>query len=122
MFEPHTAIIRKGKPGHDVEFGRAVWLDEVEGGIVTALPSWMAIRPMPTNFNPVLITIGPVFDRPPSLLIGDRKVFSPKGEAYAIKQGVKYVRLTQARRQVRRSPRARTSTLVPLRSQLALGS
>lgn len=35
LFEPETAIIRKGKLGHAVEFGRVVWLGEVEGGIVT---------------------------------------------------------------------------------------
>ena len=33
--EPETAIIRKGKLGHAVEFGRVVWLAEVEGGIVS---------------------------------------------------------------------------------------
>ena len=35
LFEPHTAIIRKGKPGQAVQFGRVVWLDEVEGGLIT---------------------------------------------------------------------------------------
>ena len=35
LFEPHTAILRKGKPGKPVEFGRMLWLDEVEGGIIT---------------------------------------------------------------------------------------
>jgi IS5 family transposase len=35
LFESHTAIIRKGKFGKDVEFGRVVWLDEIEGGIVS---------------------------------------------------------------------------------------
>jgi len=28
LFEPHTAIIRKGKPGKPTEFGRVVWLSE----------------------------------------------------------------------------------------------
>ena len=32
LFEPHTAIIRKGKPGKPTEFGRVLWLDEVDGG------------------------------------------------------------------------------------------
>jgi IS5 family transposase len=32
LFEPHTAMIRKGKV---VEFGRVLWLGEVEGGIIT---------------------------------------------------------------------------------------
>ena len=35
LFEPETAIIRKGKPARPTEFGRVVWLDEVEGGIVS---------------------------------------------------------------------------------------
>jgi IS5 family transposase len=35
VFEPHTAIIRKGKSGRPTEFGRAIWLDEVEGGIIS---------------------------------------------------------------------------------------
>jgi IS5 family transposase len=35
VFEPHTAIIRKGKAGKPVEFGRVLWLGEAEGGIIT---------------------------------------------------------------------------------------
>ena len=35
LFEPHTAIIRKGKPGKPTEFGRVLWLDEVDGGIIS---------------------------------------------------------------------------------------
>jgi IS5 family transposase len=35
LFEPHTAIIRQGKPGKPTEFGRVLWLDEVEGSIIS---------------------------------------------------------------------------------------
>src|SRR4028118_1421340 len=35
VFEPHTAIVRKGKIANATEFGRVVWLDEVEGGILS---------------------------------------------------------------------------------------
>jgi IS5 family transposase len=35
LFEPHTAIIRQGNPGTPTEFGRALWLDAVEGGIIS---------------------------------------------------------------------------------------
>src|SRR5205814_983763 len=35
LVEPHTAIIPRHKPGRPVEFGRKVWLAEVEGGIIT---------------------------------------------------------------------------------------
>ena len=34
--EPHTEIIRRGKSGKPTEFGRKVWLSEVEGGIVSS--------------------------------------------------------------------------------------
>jgi len=35
IFEEHTAIIRRGKAGKETEFGRKVWLSEVDGGIVS---------------------------------------------------------------------------------------
>ena len=35
IFEPHTAIIRRGKARKQTEFGRKVWLSEVDGGIVS---------------------------------------------------------------------------------------
>jgi IS5 family transposase len=35
LFEPHTRVLQREKPGATVEFGRHVVLDEVEGGIVT---------------------------------------------------------------------------------------
>src|SRR5882724_7891091 len=35
LFAPQTAISRKGKPGRPTAFGRVIWLDAVEGGIVS---------------------------------------------------------------------------------------
>jgi transposase, IS5 family len=35
IFEEHTAIIRRGKARKQTEFGRKVWLSEVDGGIVS---------------------------------------------------------------------------------------
>jgi IS5 family transposase len=35
LFEPHTQIIKRQKAGKAVEFGRKLWLEEVEGGIVS---------------------------------------------------------------------------------------
>src|SRR5436853_7884236 len=35
LFEPHTAVIRRGKLPTPTEFGRKVQLDEVDGGRVT---------------------------------------------------------------------------------------
>src|SRR5215218_10440888 len=35
LFEEHTVVIRRGKAHKQTEFGRKVWLSEVEGGIVS---------------------------------------------------------------------------------------
>src|SRR5438034_885718 len=35
LFDPHTQIVKRGKSGRVVEFGRKVLLDEVEGGIIS---------------------------------------------------------------------------------------
>ena len=35
LVEPQTAIIRTGKPGRPTECGRVLWLDDVEGGLVS---------------------------------------------------------------------------------------
>lgn len=91
LFEPHTAIIRKGKAGKDVEFGRVVWLDEVEGGIVSRYALLPGNPPDADQLRPSLDHHRQVFGQAPPLLTADRKVFSPTNEAYAQQQGVKYV-------------------------------
>jgi IS5 family transposase len=91
LFEPHTAIIRKGKAGKPVEFGRVVWLDEVDGGLISRVQVLSGNPPDADQLVPSLQHHQALFGRPPSLLAGDRKVFSPKGEAYARDQGVNYV-------------------------------
>ncbi len=91
LFEPHTAIIRKGKAGKAVEFGRVVWLDEVEGGIVSRYAVLPGNPPDADQLRPSLDHPRQTFDAPPHLLTADRKVFSPQGEAYATQRGVKYV-------------------------------
>jgi len=35
IFEAHTDIICRGKESKPVEYGHKIWLDEVDGGIVT---------------------------------------------------------------------------------------
>src|SRR5438309_506716 len=35
LFEPHTAVLRRGKVDRPTEFGRKVRLDEVDGGIIS---------------------------------------------------------------------------------------
>jgi IS5 family transposase len=91
LFEPHTAIIRKGKFGKDVEFGRVIWLDEVDGGIVSRYAILSGNPPDADQLQPSLDHHRARFGQSPHLLTADRKVFSPKGEAYATQYGVKYV-------------------------------
>jgi|SRR5579862_1589027 len=91
LFEPHTAIIRKGKAGKPVEFGRVVWLDEVDGGLISRAQVLSGNPPDADQLVPSLQHHQALFNHPPHLLAGDRKVFSPKGEAYALDRGVSYV-------------------------------
>jgi IS5 family transposase len=80
MFEPHTAIIRKGKPGHPPEFGRVIWLDEVEGGISSRYAVLEGNPAEETQLPPSLDPHLPVFKHPPRLLAGDRGVYTAAHE------------------------------------------
>jgi transposase, IS5 family len=68
-----------------------VWLDEVEGGIITRFAVLSGNLPDADQLAPSLNHHQAIFKRPPRLLAADRKVFSKHGEAYATEQGVKYV-------------------------------
>lgn len=86
-FEPHTAIIRTGKPGRPTACGRGLWLDAVDGGIL----SRDAVR----HGNPAAEAQGPlsvdqqrrVCKRPPQLLAGDRGVHTTANARYATTHG-----------------------------------
>ncbi|HSH82300.1 MAG TPA: ISNCY family transposase [Herpetosiphonaceae bacterium] len=91
LFEPHTAIIRKGKPGRPTQFGRVLWLDEVEGGLITRYELLEGNPPEPEQLPPSLDHHRRVFAHPPRLLAGDRGIHSPANERYATAQGVRQV-------------------------------
>jgi transposase, IS5 family len=91
LFEPQTAIIRKGKPGRPTEFGRVIWLDEVEGGIVSRYAILDGNPAEDAQLPPSLEHHLRVFKRPPRLLTGDRGVHSAANERYAAAHGVKQV-------------------------------
>ena len=91
IFEPHTDIIRRKKAHKPTEFGHKVWLDEVEGGIVT---NWRVLEGNPPDrdqWQPSLEHHVQQFGRPPNQASGDRGVYSPDNEAYATEIGVKRV-------------------------------
>ena len=105
LFEPHTAIIRRQKAGKPTEFGRKVWLDEVDGGIVTR---WEVLDGNPhdsTQWQPAIDHHLDLFGKPPFSASADRGVYSSDNEAYAQQKGVKRVvlpkrgRKTDKRRQ-----------------------
>ncbi len=98
IFEPHTAIIRKGKLGHPVEFGRVLWLDEVEGGIISRYQVLVGNPDDAEQLVPSLNHHIERFGRAPRLLAGDRKVYSRDGEGYARDQGVRRVVLPRSGR------------------------
>jgi IS5 family transposase len=91
LCEPHTAIIRKGKPGNPTEFGRVLWLDEVEGGSISRYAVLEGTPTEDTQLPPSLDHHLRVFKRPPRLLAGDRGGHSTANERYAATHGVKGV-------------------------------
>jgi IS5 family transposase len=91
LFEPHTQIIVRHKAGKPVEFGRKVWLEEVEGGIVSG---WRLLD-MPGQDAPYLVPSLEAhrarFGKPPRRVAADRGVFSRTNEAQARQAGVQHV-------------------------------
>ena len=91
LFEPHTAIIRKGKPGKPTELGRVLWWDEVEGGIISRYAVLEGNPAEDVPRPPSLDHHRRAFNRPPRWLAGARGVHSTANEQYAITHGVKQV-------------------------------
>lgn len=91
LFEPETAIIRKGKIANATEFGRVIWLDEVEGGIISRYAVLDGNPPEDGQVPRSLDHHVTVFEHAPTLLAGDRGTYSAENERYARKLGVKQV-------------------------------
>lgn len=91
IFEPHTEIICRGKSGKPTEFGRKVWLSEVEGGIIS---SYRILKGNPSDaaqIQPELDHHLRLFGAPPKLLAADRGCHSPENERLAEELGVEKV-------------------------------
>ena len=93
LFEEHTAIIARGKAGKKTEFGRKVWLDEVEGGIISG---YRILQGNPSDEKGLLPSLEnhlKLFERPPWLVAADRGAYSSANEEAARGMGVRRVAL-----------------------------
>jgi IS5 family transposase len=91
LFEPHTDIIRRGKPGRTAEFGHKVWIDEVDGGIVSDYRVLDGNPADQSQWVPSLERHQELFERPPDQMSGDRGMYSRDNEARAQAAGVRRV-------------------------------
>ena len=95
IFEEHTDIIRRGKESRPVEYGHKVWLNEVEGGLVS---HYRILKGNPSDeqqWKPSLKAHLKTFHQPPRQASGDRALFSEPNEQLAHDLGVKKVILPQ---------------------------
>ena len=91
LFEEHTDIIRRGKESRPVEYGHKVWLNEVEGGLVS---HYRLLEGNPSDeqqWKPSLKAHLKTFHQPPHQASGDRGLFSEENEQLAHDLGVKRV-------------------------------
>jgi len=91
LFEEHTDIIRRGKESRPVEYGHKVWLNEVEGGLVS---HYRILEGNPSDeqqWKPSLKAHLKTFHQPPHQASGDRGLFSEPNEQLAHELGVKQV-------------------------------
>ena len=91
IFEAHSDIIRRNKARKPTEYGHKVWLDEVDGGLVTR---WQVLEGNPNDEQQWLPSLEhhiECFSQPPNQMSADRGVHSPENEQVAQEKGVKWV-------------------------------
>jgi IS5 family transposase len=91
LFEPHTRVLQREKPGAPVEFGRHLVLDEVEGGIVTGYRILPAGEGERHELERAVAHHRAVFGRPPNLVAADRGFHVPGQDTAFQQAGVKHV-------------------------------
>jgi IS5 family transposase len=91
IFEPHTDIIRRGKPNKATEYGHKIWLGEVEGGFIAQYEVLEGNPSDESQWQPTLKKHVQLFGQPPKQVSADRGVHSTENEAFATKLGVKRV-------------------------------
>jgi IS5 family transposase len=83
LFEPHTAIVRRGKAHLPAEFGRKLMFDEVEGGLVTRYAVLGGNPPDAPELPHSLAHHQACFGQVPALLTADRAFFTLDNEQLA---------------------------------------
>ena len=91
LFAEHADIIRRGKESRPVEYGHKVWLNEVEGGLVSHYRILAGNPSDERQWKPSLKAHLKTFHQPPDQASGDRGLFSEPNEQLAQDLGVKHV-------------------------------
>jgi len=93
LFEPHTAIVRRGKAHLPAEFGRKIMFDEVEGGLVTRYAVLNGNPPDAPELPRSLAHHQACFSQVPTLLTADRAFFTLDNERLAADLQIRSVAL-----------------------------
>ena len=96
LFEPHTAVIRRGKLPTPTEFGAKVMLDEVDGGLVTRYVILDGNPPDATELPASLDHHQLQFGHPPHTAAADRALCTTTNEQYAAEAGVQCVAIPKS--------------------------
>src|SRR6266540_24922 len=96
LVEPHTAVIPRHKAGQHVEFGRKLWLAEVDGGVITDVEALDGAPPDAPRVMPSVERHRRQFGRPPDLLTGDRGCSTATVRRAAAQAGIRRVALPHA--------------------------
>lgn len=91
LFEEHTDIICRGKESRPVEYGHKIWLNEVEGGLVSHYRILDGNPSDEEQWKPTLKAHLKTFHQPPQQASGDRGLYSEPNEQLAHELGVKKV-------------------------------
>jgi IS5 family transposase len=91
LFEPHTAVVRRGKARHPTEFGARIVLDEVEGGLVTHYTICAGNADDALSLPEDLTHHRRCFGRAPDLLTADRHFYSSENCRLARAAGVRRI-------------------------------
>lgn len=95
LFEAHSDIICRGKESRPVEYGHKIWLNEVEGGLVSHYRILDGNPSDEEQWKPSLQAHLKTFHQPPQQASGDRGLYSEPNEQLAHDLGVKRVILPQ---------------------------